>query len=62
MAMVMGTGFPPFRGGLLAYADERGIQSIVARLKDLANAYGERFVPSKLLVKMAKNETKFYKE
>lgn len=62
MAMVMGTGFPPFRGGLLAYADERGIKSIVARLKDLANAYGERFVPSKLLVEMAKNETKFYKE
>lgn len=62
MAMVMGTGFPPFRGGLLAYADERGINNIVARLKDLANAYGERFVPSKLLVEMAKDDTKFYKE
>lgn len=62
MALVMGTGFPPFRGGLLAYADERGIKSIVARLKDLSNAYGERFEPSKLLVEMAKNGTNFYKE
>ncbi len=62
MAMVMGTGFPPFRGGLLAYADERGIKDIVARLKDLANAYGERFVPSELLVKMAKEGSTFYKE
>ncbi|MEN8147211.1 MAG: 3-hydroxyacyl-CoA dehydrogenase NAD-binding domain-containing protein [Campylobacterota bacterium] len=62
MAMVMGTGFPPFRGGLLAYADERGIKDIVARLKDLANAYGERFVPSKLLDKMAKEDSTFYKE
>ncbi len=62
MAMVMGTGFPPFRGGLLAYADERGIKKIVVSLKNLANAYGERFVPSALLVDMAKNNTKFYKE
>ncbi|MEE8589379.1 MAG: 3-hydroxyacyl-CoA dehydrogenase NAD-binding domain-containing protein [Sulfurimonadaceae bacterium] len=62
MAMVMGTGFPPFRGGLLAYADERGIKGVVAKLKDLANAYGERFIPSDLLLEMAKNDTKFYKE
>lgn len=62
MAMVMGTGFPPFRGGLLAYADERGIKGVVARLKDLANAYGVRFEPSDLLLEMAKEEKTFYKE
>lgn len=62
MAMVMGTGFPPFRGGLLAYADERGIKSVVARLQSLNHAYGERFAPSDLLVTMAKNGTQFYEE
>ena len=62
MAMVMGTGFPPFRGGLLAYADERGIKSVVARLQSLSHAYGERFTPSDLLVTMAKNGTRFYEE
>jgi len=32
LAMIMGTGFPPFRGGLLKYADSVGIQNIVNRL------------------------------
>jgi len=62
MAMVMGTGFPPFRGGLLAYADERGIHEVVARLYALSNAYGERFEPSELLVSMAKENRLFYEE
>jgi len=62
MAMVMGTGFPPFRGGILAYADERGIQEVVARLYALSNAYGERFEPSELLIAMAKENRVFYEE
>ena len=62
MAMVMGTGFPPFRGGLLAYADERGIESVVARLKVLSTLYGARFEPSRLLMTMAQEQRKFYKE
>src|SRR2546427_9089045 len=32
LAMVLGTGFPPFRGGLLRYADTAGIGAIVERL------------------------------
>ena len=62
MAMVLGTGFPPFRGGILAYADECGIKDVVAKLDDLANAYGERFRPSDLLVSMEKEKRRFYKE
>ncbi|WP_345978168.1 3-hydroxyacyl-CoA dehydrogenase NAD-binding domain-containing protein [Sulfurimonas sp. HSL3-7] len=62
MAMVMGTGFPPFRGGLLAYADERGIHDVVAKLNNLANAYGERFKPSGLLTAMAREKRTFYEE
>ncbi len=43
MAMVMGTGFAPFRGGLLRYADERGVVLIRDRLGELATEFGERF-------------------
>ena len=62
MAMVMGTGFPAFRGGLLRYADSEGLESVVARLQGLEEQYGERFSPSSSLVEMAKNKQKFYDE
>ena len=32
LAMVYGTGFPPFRGGLLKHADAVGVGAVVARL------------------------------
>lgn len=60
MAMVMGTGFPPFRGGLLRYADTVGIESIVITLESLAKNHGIRFEPAKLLLDMAKNKKTFY--
>jgi len=60
MAMVMGTGFPAFRGGLLRYADSEGLESIVTRLRKLEAQYGERFTPSKLLVSMVENDERFY--
>lgn len=36
LAMIMGTGFPPFRGGLLKYADSVGIAQIVGKLEGYA--------------------------
>jgi len=60
MAMVMGTGFPAFRGGLLRYADSEGLENIVTRLQTLEELYGERFVPAGLLVEMAENNKRFY--
>ena len=62
MAMVMGTGFPPFRGGLLKYADAIGIENIVITLQSLSQHHGERFEPAKLLLSMAKNGETFYKK
>jgi 3-hydroxyacyl-CoA dehydrogenase/enoyl-CoA hydratase/3-hydroxybutyryl-CoA epimerase len=62
MAMVMGTGFPPFRGGLMRYADEIGIQAIVARLEQLKKLHGDRFTPCNLLLTMADNNESFYGE
>ena len=62
MAMIMGTGFPPFRGGLLRYADNEGIDNVVNRLEGLAKENGERFMPAGLLQTMKENGRKFYNE
>jgi 3-hydroxyacyl-CoA dehydrogenase/enoyl-CoA hydratase/3-hydroxybutyryl-CoA epimerase len=60
MAMIMGTGFPAFRGGLLRYADEMGIGVVVLKLKNFSKTYGERFEPAELLLEMDQNHQKFY--
>lgn len=60
MAMVLGTGFPPFRVGLCRYADQRGISEIVTTLTHLANRCGERFIPAERLTQMAKEGATFY--
>ena len=59
LGMIMGTGFPPFRGGLLRYADQYGVAKIVARLEELSKKYGMRFTPSDALKKVAARG-KFY--
>jgi len=52
MGMIFGTGFAPFRGGLLKFADKEGIQKIVDQLTEFENKYGTRFKPSKALSKI----------
>ena len=59
-AMLMGTGFPPFRGGPLRYADARSLSGIVDALQSLAEKIGERFKPCDLLLEMSKSGKKFY--
>ena len=44
-ALIFGIGFPPFRGGLLKYADTIGAKTIVQKLEEYAKKYGERFSP-----------------
>jgi 3-hydroxyacyl-CoA dehydrogenase/enoyl-CoA hydratase/3-hydroxybutyryl-CoA epimerase len=61
LAMIMGTGFPPFRGGLLRYADKLGLPYILARLDDLAQKNGKRFLASAALRKLAEQDGKFYR-
>ncbi len=60
LGMIMGTGFPPFRGGLLRFADKTGLQNIVNRLGELAKKYGKRFEPSEALKSYAARGS-FYK-
>lgn len=60
LAMIMGTGFPPFRGGLLKYADSLGTQHIADELEMLASKYGTRFKPTQPLLGLAKTQRRFY--
>ncbi len=59
LAMIMGTGFPPFRGGLLRYADSIGLRNVVARLEELAAKHGPRFRPTEPLRRLAEGGGKF---
>ncbi|MCK5488503.1 MAG: hypothetical protein KAI98_00865, partial [Gemmatimonadetes bacterium] len=59
LAMVMGTGFPPFRGGLLRWADAEGIQRIHDALSEYAGTLGNRFAPAPLLVRMVEQNRTF---
>ena len=60
IAMVLGTGFPPFRGGLLRYADSIGIPIVADRLSRLAESQGPWFQPAGLLQTMVREQRRFY--
>lgn len=60
LAMIMGTGFPPFRGGLLRYADSLGLPYIVSRLDELSMKVGPRYKPNEPLKRLAERDGKFY--
>jgi 3-hydroxyacyl-CoA dehydrogenase / enoyl-CoA hydratase / 3-hydroxybutyryl-CoA epimerase len=60
LAMIMGTGFPPFRGGLLRYADSRGTAEVLAALRQLESRFGARFTPAPHLVSLAGTGSGFY--
>jgi 3-hydroxyacyl-CoA dehydrogenase/enoyl-CoA hydratase/3-hydroxybutyryl-CoA epimerase len=49
LAMIYGTGFPPFRGGLCRWADLEGGGEVVAALERLESAVSERYRPSEAL-------------
>ena len=52
---IMGIGFPGWTGGVLQYINgyEGGLPGFVARARELAEQYGERFTPPESLVARA---------
>ncbi len=58
--MIMGTGFAPFRGGPLRFADSTGIKQLVDDMKALAGKGELRFTPCNLLQTMAGTSRAFY--
>ena len=58
LAMTKGVNYPK---GLLKWADEIGLPTILERLEDLFSTYGEdRYRPNALLRKMVKEQKSFY--
>ena len=49
LAMVLGSGWAPHRGGPIRYAQDRGLANVVDALNQLAKRHGDRFAPCKLL-------------
>jgi len=49
LAVIAGLGFPQSKGGILHYADEVGLDTVLSELERFTRAYGERFWPSPLL-------------
>ncbi len=48
-AMVLGTGLPDHRGGIVRYARDRGLDTILAELENLSKTCSERYAPSSYL-------------
>ncbi len=62
LAMIYGTGFPPYRGGVLRYADAWGASNVYEYLVKQETERGVRFKPANLLKEMAESGDNFYKE
>ena len=60
LGMVFGTGFAPFRGGLLNFADDEGISKVYEVLQSLSESGQERFKPSSDLEAVYKSGKGFY--
>lgn len=59
--MIMGTGFPPFRGGLLRFADGQGIDQVIEKLNYLQHKFNSpRFKPCEYLIGLKDGKKTFY--
>jgi 3-hydroxyacyl-CoA dehydrogenase / enoyl-CoA hydratase / 3-hydroxybutyryl-CoA epimerase / enoyl-CoA isomerase len=59
MGMILGTGFPAFRGGPLRWADTEGAATILDRVEPYRKL-GARFEPPRVLTDMAAGGETFY--
>lgn len=56
---IFGWGFAPFQGGALQFINAMGAARFVARSRELAKRYGERFAPAAIVVKQAADGGRF---
>jgi 3-hydroxyacyl-CoA dehydrogenase / enoyl-CoA hydratase / 3-hydroxybutyryl-CoA epimerase / enoyl-CoA isomerase len=61
MGLILGIGFPPFRGGILRWADSLGMTKVLEKMKAFAYL-GERFRPTEQMRKLATEGKGFYRE
>lgn len=60
LATIMGSGFPPFRGGVFRYADAVGVRAVVQKLQWLSQVAGDNYKPAPLLLSKAASGESFY--
>jgi 3-hydroxyacyl-CoA dehydrogenase / enoyl-CoA hydratase / 3-hydroxybutyryl-CoA epimerase / enoyl-CoA isomerase len=59
MGLILGIGFPPFRGGILRWADQTGLPKVLEKLKKY-EPLGVRFRPTEQMDKLARAGKGFY--
>jgi len=60
MGVIYGLGFPPFKGGLLKYADHEGLDRLVEAMEEFSTVSLERYKVSPLLKELASQGKFFY--
>jgi 3-hydroxyacyl-CoA dehydrogenase/enoyl-CoA hydratase/3-hydroxybutyryl-CoA epimerase len=60
LGTVMGIGFPPFHGGLIAYIQRRGLSEVIRKLKEFEKSFGARFSPAEGLERRLKDKKNLY--
>jgi len=56
---IFGIGFPAWTGGVLQFINGYGLPAFVARARELAEAYGDRFLPPPSLIERAARNVDF---
>src|SRR5689334_18403097 len=59
MGLILGIGFPPFRGGALKYADTLGLKTVIEKAAKYA-ALGKLYEPTAKMKEMAASGKKYY--
>jgi 3-hydroxyacyl-CoA dehydrogenase/enoyl-CoA hydratase/3-hydroxybutyryl-CoA epimerase len=63
LGLIYGIGFPPFRGGLLRYADSEGLDKIHNALKNFSETVDKnRYTPNSYLTNLVETKTTFYEK
>lgn len=63
LGLIFGIGFPPFRGGLLRYADGQGLDKIHEALVNFSKTVdSNRYAPSPYLSELVETKTTFYEK
>lgn len=56
---IFGIGYAPWTGGAIQFINQYGVRAFAQRAAELADAYGERFAPPRLLLEKAESNTAF---
>jgi 3-hydroxyacyl-CoA dehydrogenase/enoyl-CoA hydratase/3-hydroxybutyryl-CoA epimerase/enoyl-CoA isomerase len=59
MALILGLGFPPFRGGLLRWADRRGLSELCSAMERYSR-FGKLYEPTAKMKELANAKKGFY--